>query len=527
MQLILKFFADLRMTVVLLALSMVMIFFGTLDQSNIGINGALKKYFEENHEWYNDETEQKEKKFHIALWQYPEEWPGGTSMVLALHPDDPNKDKKNVDLKKLHELGYKFAGYNDNTLYEQARKIYRESGLDGPDLKFGSLDAIKFSIMNEDKVAAVLPSKTVLKLQNEEDLGSAKIKGVSSFNLHFIRVPIVCGYILGPLLFINLIAAHFVRFKLTWKKSGVFIIHAGLILMLISELVTDLTDRESLMVIEEGETAYYSTDFHANEIVLLDRSKPKVDTAFSIPVSLIDKKKKKNLNLSEVSSNFPFKLKILEFFPNTEMDIDESEGATEGHPFKVGDRTVRVVAKKKKKTFDPQEINFVSALVEVEAGEKKYGPFFISNRLEFFEDHRRHSFEHEGKEFAIALRRTRYYYDFGVRLDDFRFLRYPGTEKAKDFTSDVTLLLPGGSTEPKRIYMNHPLIHDDSTFFQSGWNQETERGTRLQVVQNPGKLLPYYGVFFVGLGLCVQFGMHLGNFTKRRARKEKKEEAAA
>ena len=42
--------------------------------------------------------------------------------------------------------------------------------------------------------------------------------------------------------------------------------------------------------------------------------------------------------------------------------------------------------------------------------------------------------------------------------------------------------------------MNHPLIFEGSTFFQSGWNEETEKGTRMQVVQNPGKLLPYWGL---------------------------------
>ena len=521
---IIKFFADLRMTVVLLALSLVMIFFGTLDQTNIGIKGALRKYFEENHEWHNPQTGRTEKKFHIALWQYPEEWPGGTTMVLVLHPDDPNNGQKNMDLKKLHDAGYRFAGYNDNTHYELARKIYRGADLDGPDLKFGTLDAIKSAIENEDKVAAVLPSKSLIE---DNTLGSARIKGVGGLDLSFLRIPVVCGYILGPLLFLNLIAAHFTRFKLTWKKAGVFIIHIGLILMLLSELVTDLTDRESLMVIEEGDIAYYSTDFDANEIVILDRSKPKVDTAMSVPVSLLEKNKKnQEIDLSETSSEFPFQIKILEYFPNTEMEIIEEEGATDGYPFQVGERTVRVVPKQAKKTFDPQQINFVSALIEVHSRGKDLGTFFISNRLEFFEDHRRHTFVHEGKEFAIALRRTRYYYDFGVRLDDFRFLRYPGTEKPKDFTSDVTLLLPDGSAEPKRIFMNHPLIHDNSTFFQSGWNEKTERGTRLQVVQNPGKLLPYYGVLIVGVGLCVQFGMHLGNFTKRRARKEKNKEAA-
>ena len=71
--------------------------------------------------------------------------------------------------------------------------------------------------------------------------------------------------------------------------------------------------------------------------------------------------------------------------------------------------------------------------------------------------------------------------------------------------------------------MNHPLIHDGNTFFQSGWNEKTEKGTRLQVVQNPGKSLPYVGVAVVGLGLLVQFSMHLGRFTKRRSREQQKE----
>ena len=89
---------------------------------------------------------------------------------------------------------------------------------------------------------------------------------------------------------------------------------------------------------------------------------------------------------------------------------------------------------------------------------------------------------HGERDFAITLQRTRYNYDFKVRLDDFRFLRYPGTEKAKDFTSDVTLIKADGNEEEKRVYMNHPLIL--GTFFQSGWNEETEKGTRMQVVQN-------------------------------------------
>ena len=43
---ILKFFSSLRLTVVLLTLSLVLIFFGTLDQVEYGIWETQKRYFE-------------------------------------------------------------------------------------------------------------------------------------------------------------------------------------------------------------------------------------------------------------------------------------------------------------------------------------------------------------------------------------------------------------------------------------------------------------------------------------------------
>jgi hypothetical protein len=514
MRLLLKFFADLRLTVVLLGLSIVMIFFGTLDQTNIGIKGTLEKYFEGNilRPWEN-----------FTTWQYPEEWPMGTRMVLALAPNDSHAGDKGVDLVKLKSDGYKFSGYNDNTFYEQALKVYRKADLDGPDLKFPDLTAIKQSLTEGDgslKRTAVLPVSSLIEDKAKGVLAIAFIKGVPPFTLRWIHIPVVGGYILGPLLFINLLCAHFTRFKLTWKKLGVSIIHIGLVIMLVSELVTDLTDRESLMVIEEGETATYSTDFDKNELVIIDQSKPRFDSVLSVPVEQIEKAGA--LPVSQHGANFPFTIVTKQFFPNTDIEFLEEGKGEGGFPFQIGKSIVRANPKKVPKTYEAEKINFVSAVIEVKAGDETYGPYFVSNRLGFFEDYRKHRFEHEGIEYAIDLRRTRYNYGFGVRLDDFRFLRYPGTETAKDFTSDVTLL-HGKEGEEKRIYMNHPLIHDGNTFFQSGWNEKTEKGTRLQVVQNPGKSLPYVGVAVVGLGLLVQFSMHLGRFTKRRTREQQKE----
>jgi hypothetical protein len=119
-----KFFASLRLTVVLLALSMVLIFFGTLDQVHYGIWHTQKLYFES----------------FLAVWSYPEQAP-----------------------------------YYDK--------------------------------------------------------------------LFWLHLPMPGGYLLGGLLLINLVAAHFNRFKLSVKKSGIFLIHFGLILLLLSEVAGATTHR--------------------------------------------------------------------------------------------------------------------------------------------------------------------------------------------------------------------------------------------------------------------------------------------
>src|SRR4051812_35450687 len=48
------------------------------------------------------------------------------------------------------------------------------------------------------------------------------------------------GYFIGGLLLVNLVASHIYRFKFTWKKAGILLTHAGLIVLLVGELLTGL-----------------------------------------------------------------------------------------------------------------------------------------------------------------------------------------------------------------------------------------------------------------------------------------------
>jgi hypothetical protein len=47
-------------------------------------------------------------------------------------------------------------------------------------------------------------------------------------------------------------------------------------------------------------------------------------------------------------------------------------------------------------------------------------------------------FTHAGRNYQIGLRPTRYYKPYYIALSDFRHDLYTGTDKPKNFSSDVT-----------------------------------------------------------------------------------------
>ena len=60
------------------------------------------------------------------------------------------------------------------------------------------------------------------------------------------------GWLIGSVLLVNLLAAHAVRFKMNWKRSGILMLHAGVIILMLSELITGLFAIEGNMTIEQN-----------------------------------------------------------------------------------------------------------------------------------------------------------------------------------------------------------------------------------------------------------------------------------
>ena len=98
------------------------------------------------------------------------------------------------------------------------------------------------------------------------------------------NIPLILpgGYLIGTLLLLNLIAAHVYRFQLSVKKIGIQLAHAGVILLLVGQLATDMLARETQINFTEGASRNYSES--ATDYELIFRSG---DVETAIPAKLL------------------------------------------------------------------------------------------------------------------------------------------------------------------------------------------------------------------------------------------------
>ena len=105
-----------------------------------------------------------------------------------------------------------------------------------------------------------------------------------------LKIPIFPGgYLLGTTLLLNLVAAHFRRFKFVKGKIGLFLIHGGLILLLIGQLLTDMLSQESMLHLREGETKNYTEADGRAELAIVDTSDKDTDKVIAIPAGVLRK----------------------------------------------------------------------------------------------------------------------------------------------------------------------------------------------------------------------------------------------
>lgn len=111
---------------------------------------------------------------------------------------------------------------------------------------------------------------------------------------------------------------------------------------------------------------------------------------------------------------------------------------------------------------------------------------------------------------------------FYIRLNEAIVDRYPGSENASSYASEVTVIDPLKDTFDFRIFMNNILNHNGYRFYQSNIDMENESWTGLSVNNDRwGTIVSYigYGLLFLGIILVFFFKQTRMRFLTGRLKK--------
>ena len=313
------------------------------------------------------------------------------------------------------------------------------------------------------------------------------------------------------------------------KRAGIVLMHGGIVLMMIGELITAFNAQEAHMTITEGQTVNFAHDLRECELVLIDPNDPAGTRMIVVP-----EHKLANASSDKVISHpeLPADLRILRYDMNSVLNTSlSSEGenlATAGAGQSVTAESVASVS-----GVAGGEVNLPSVYVELldkktgesagtylastSSGKSGGRPFSLPKQEVQIGD----------KTYDLQLRFRRIYKDYAVTLDDFQFKRYPGSQIAKDFRSEIQLRDPDNNVDRKlAVWMNNPLRYRGETLYQSSFDKISEKTSTLQVVKNASWMTPYVSCMIVSIGMLAHFGVTLGRFLRRRseeaARLEKK-----
>jgi ResB-like family len=321
------------------------------------------------------------------------------------------------------------------------------------------------------------------------------------------RIPIFPGgHLIGAVLLVNLVAAHAKRFRWTWRKLGIHLTHAGLIIMLAGGLFTDLFAVESHMQLSRGDTKNYSEDTERMELAVIDTSGKDFDQVTAIPDAVL----RKYQTIDHWS--LPFRIVVKNFYQNSRLSMVGEKGSDVQPIANRGPGAQIAVEPAPPATgINERDVPSVAIQIVPKQSGAPLGTWLVSDALGAPQ-----TFSCGGRTWLIVLRPERYYQPYSVTLQKFTHQRYAGTDIPKNFASRVTLIDPERSVDRDvLIYMNHPLRYRGETFYQAGF-QKGDTASILQVVHNPSFMAPYIACVIVAIGLLVQFGFHLVGFSKKR-----------
>jgi hypothetical protein len=328
--------------------------------------------------------------------------------------------------------------------------------------------------------------------------------------------PFPGGFVLIGALLINLIAAHSVRFKFNVKRSGILLTHAGLILLLGSELATAGFATEGNMTITEGSYSNFVERMRDFELAVIDSTPEDHRDVTVIPDSIL--KSHLTRDSGDISHpDLPFDVRIHRWMENA---ILTRAGPGQANPANKG-LGQRFLARRRPSASGAsasQSIDTPAAYATLLKDGQPLGTYMLTtmDNASPALPPASQEVEVQGKTYKLDLRFEREYKPYQLHLKDFQHEQFTGTDKPKAFKSIIRLEDPSRSENRQvLISMNNPLYYRGETFYQSAFKPDNS-GTILQVVNNPAWVLPYISCGMIGGGLMLHFGMSLTRFLRRQ-----------
>jgi hypothetical protein len=289
---------------------------------------------------------------------------------------------------------------------------------------------------------------------------------------------------------------------LAWKlnKIGLWIVHAGIMALLVGGFITQMLAVESQLTLAEGETGYFTTAYHEHELAFWE-AKGDTNHVFSYDETAL--RPGRELDLGPYRA----KVKVRAWYQNSDAFTTR---ATNGPKYINGSGIGMLEQRKPEKEVTQNAPGLIFTLSETGKPDQEillYGQELHALPLLL-----------DGKAVFVQLRLKHYPLAFSLKLTDFIKNTHPGTDVPSSFESYADLV-EGGGSRPVKVWMNNPLRTHGYTFFQASYAQaqgQVDKST-FAVVTNPGRVLPYASSLAVFGGLLIHFLIKLIPFVRREA----------
>lgn len=322
------------------------------------------------------------------------------------------------------------------------------------------------------------------------------------------------------------------------QRAGIVLLHGGIALLMLSEVLVGTKAVEAQMSLSEGQTQNYVQDVRTVELAVSHSVDEKSEAVTVVPRKVLLGEPSgwrqylpqflgggaTGGALKETLSDpaLPFGIRFVEFYNNSKIAEPKSLGknlATAGQGLKIA----FVGAETSKGTDAGGKVDMPAGYVELFRKDgSSLGTYLVSTLLA--ESGETDTINVDGRDYTLALRFERHYKPYSVTLKDVRRELYPGTSTPKDFSSDVHIFDTSRHVDRDvKVWMNNPLRFAGDTLYQTGYHQNPQSGSEfstLSVVANEGWMIPYVSCMIVAIGMLAQFTITLLRFLNRLQKPE-------